>query len=150
MKTTRLTIYGIFLLLVIVVWAASYSKYAQSPWFSNQTDHQRSHGAYLAEEVARCGECHTPQAEPGRGDRTQWLQGAVLWFQPIRPLPNWALKAPRIAGLASLSDLDAHTILEKGLTLAGSPLRPPMPSYHFTSEDAAAVIAYLRSGDRKQ
>jgi hypothetical protein len=150
MKNARLPTYAIIFLLVIIFWAASYSRYAQSPLFPNQASQQGFRGAYLVEEVARCWECHTPQASPGRWDANQWLAGAALWFEPIHPIPNWAYKAPGIAGLTSFSDNDARKILENGVAPNGSPLRLPMHSYHLSVEDAGAIIAYLRSGGPKQ
>jgi mono/diheme cytochrome c family protein len=109
------------------------------------TNQSVSRGKYLAEEIGRCWECHTPQSSPGQWDRMRWLQGADVWFQPIAPMINWAYRAPRIAGLPTFSDEAAHQILEKGIGPNGYALRLPMHSYHLSNEDAADVIAYLRS-----
>jgi mono/diheme cytochrome c family protein len=61
-------------------------------------------GKYLVENVAMCADCHTARNQAGALDQTQWLQGSVLDFQPAHALPNWAGKAPGIAGLPKLGD----------------------------------------------
>jgi mono/diheme cytochrome c family protein len=102
-------------------------------------------GRYLAEEVARCYECHTPRDAQGDLERDRWLQGGAVWIRPVRPNPNWAERAPALAGLPSYTDAQAERILERGTGPEGETLRPPMHTYHLTPEDARAIIAYLRS-----
>jgi len=102
-------------------------------------------GRYLAEEVARCYECHTPRDAQGDLRRDEWLQGAPIWIQPVQPNPNWAERAPALAGLPSYTDAQAERILERGTGPDGETLRAPMHTYHLTPEDARAIIAYLRS-----
>ncbi len=102
-------------------------------------------GRYLVEEVGQCGECHTPRNNYGELDRTRWLQGAPIWFQPINPLPNWAYAAPALAGLGSLTREQTLQVLEKGLGPQGSPVRRPMHRYHLSREDAEAIADYLQS-----
>ncbi len=106
---------------------------------------QVDRGKYLVEEVARCGECHTPRDAQGELDRSRWLQGAPMWFQPVHTMPNWAYLAPRLAGLGGLGEVDVTRILETGLDPGGKPVRPPMHVYHLSHEDAAAIVAYLKA-----
>ena len=110
---------------------------------NNKTDIERGH--YLVEEVAKCGECHTPRNAQGELERDKWLQGASIWIMPVQPIHNWAERVPPLAGLPSYSDEQAETILEKGTAPDGDALQPPMHIYHLTHEDAKAIIAYLRS-----
>lgn len=102
-------------------------------------------GRYLVEEVAKCPECHTPR--DARGDLRQdaWLSGAPIWIKPIKPIQNWADHAPALAGLPSFTDAQMERVLEKGTGPEGEELRPPMHIYHMKSEDAKAIIAYLKS-----
>ena len=102
-------------------------------------------GRYLVEEVAQCGECHTPRNSYGELDRTRWLHGAPLWFQPIEPLTNWAYAAPTLVGLGSLTREQTLQVLEKGLGPQGSPVRRPMHRYHLSRDDAEAIADYLQS-----
>jgi mono/diheme cytochrome c family protein len=102
-------------------------------------------GRYLVEEVAKCAECHTPRNAQGELDPHAWLQGAPIWITPVRPNPNWAERAPALAGFPSLSEVQGERVLEKGTGPEGETLRPPMHIYHMTHEDAKAIIAYLKS-----
>ncbi len=102
-------------------------------------------GRYLVEEVGQCGECHTPRDGEGQLDRSQWLKGAPVWFQPIHSVPNWAYEAPPIAGLGSFTKDQALQVLEKGLGPQGNPVRQPMHRYHMAPDDAEAIVAYLQS-----
>lgn len=108
-------------------------------------DGQVERGRYLVEDVAMCGECHTPRNARGELAKEKWLQGATIWIMPIHPDLNWAERVPPLAGLPSLSDEEAERVLEKGTGPEGETLRPPMHIYHMTPDDAKAVIAYLRS-----
>ncbi len=102
-------------------------------------------GRYLVEEVAKCAECHTPRNARGELDREAWLQGAPIWIMPVRPIPNWADRAPALTGFGSYTEEQGERILEKGTGPEGETLRPPMHIYHMKHEDAKAIIAYLRS-----
>ncbi len=102
-------------------------------------------GKYLVREVAQCGECHTPRDDQGQVDMSRWLQGAAVWFRPVRTVPEWAYSAPPLAGLGSFTKDQILQILEKGLDPQGVPVRPPMHRYHLAPEDAEAIVAYLQS-----
>jgi hypothetical protein len=56
----------------------------------------------------------------------------------------WAGTAPEIAGLSGWKDEEVVTFLMTG-KLNGKEPNPPMPRYRFSSVDARAVVAYLRS-----
>lgn len=102
-------------------------------------------GKYLVEDVAMCGECHTPRN--GRGDlqTDAWLHGASIWIRPVAPIQPWADTAPALAGLPSFTDDQFATILEKGIGPEGETLRPPMHTYHMHHDDVKAILAYLKS-----
>lgn len=92
-----------------------------------------------------CGQCHTPRDNSGQLDRSRWLEGAALWLMPATPIQNWPLKAPRIAGDPAGSDEDLVKLLTTGVWKQGERLRPPMPQFRMSREDAQAVVAYLKS-----
>src|SRR3954464_5851133 len=102
-------------------------------------------GRYLVEEVAKCSECHTPRKPNGELDANAWLGGAPIWIRPVAPIPNWADRAPALAGLPSFTDEQAEKVLENGTGPNGEALRAPMPSYPLTHSDALAIVAYLKS-----
>jgi len=106
---------------------------------------QMARGKYIVEDVAVCGQCHTPRDSNGEPEANHQLEGGPVWFQPAAPMPNWPLKAPRIAGTPPASDPDMVRLLTTGIWTDGKQLRQPMPQFRMTSEDAQAVVAYLRS-----
>lgn len=112
---------------------------------SGPSDGQVERGRYLVEDIGMCGECHTPRDSQGELDRSRWLQGAPIWFQPIQPVPNWAYAAPPIAGLGSFTREQTLQVLEKGLGPQGLLVRRPMHRFHMAREDAEAIVAYLLS-----
>src|ERR1700758_4732580 len=75
---------------------------------------QVERGRYLVEEVAKCGECHSPRDAQGQLDHKAWLQGAPIWIMPVRPVSNWADRAPALAGFPSFTEEQGERILEKG------------------------------------
>ena len=102
-------------------------------------------GRYLVDDVARCGQCHTPRDNNGNEDRAHPLAGAPLWLNPAIPETNWPLKVPRIGGAISASDDELVRLLTTGVWKDGNRLRQPMPQFRFTAEDARVVVTYLRS-----
>ena len=102
-------------------------------------------GKYIVEGVAGCGYCHTPRDKDGNLDRTRWLAGAPVFYEPAQPVPGWPITAPRIAGLPPGADVEIITLLTTSIARGGQPLRPPMPRFHMTRADAEAVLAYLKS-----
>jgi mono/diheme cytochrome c family protein len=103
------------------------------------------HGQYLAEHVAMCIECHSPRDEAGRLIESERYLGGNIPFSP--PWPNdWATRAPRNRGLVGYDDKAALRLLTEGaIGREGRRLRAPMPRFFMTRQDAADVIAFLRS-----
>ncbi len=106
---------------------------------------QVEHGKYLVERVATCGDCHTPFDEHGQPVMDKYLQGAQLMFKPTVPVPGWVERSANIAGLKGWSDAEAMKFFTTGIDPNGKQAAPPMPAIRFNQEDAAAVVAYLRS-----
>ena len=102
-------------------------------------------GKYIVNGLAACADCHTPRDKNGELDRTRWLQGAPVFFQPAQAVPGWAIVAPRLAGLLPGRDAEAITLLTTGVWSDGKPPKSPMPRFHMTRSDAEAVLAYLKS-----
>jgi mono/diheme cytochrome c family protein len=104
-------------------------------------------GKYIVEGVAACSDCHTPRGANNESDRSKWLAGAPVFFQPATPVPGWPVAAPRIAGAPPGRDAEIIALLTTGLWRDGKPLRLPMPRFRMTKSDAEAVLAYLKSLD---
>jgi len=98
-------------------------------------------GKYIVESVAMCERCHTPRNEAGNTDYTRRLAGAPI----LQPVPGWASYAPRLAGTPPGTDDEFIRLLTTGIARTGHPPRQPMPSFRMTPQDAAAVLAYLKS-----
>jgi mono/diheme cytochrome c family protein len=103
-------------------------------------------GKYLVEDVAVCGQCHTPRDSNGNLDRTRWLQGASVPYLPSKPDMDWPINAPRIGGTPPANDADMIKLLTTGIWIDGKHLRLPMPQFRMDRGDAEAVVAYLKSG----
>jgi mono/diheme cytochrome c family protein len=103
------------------------------------------HGRYLVEHVAMCIECHSGRDSRGVILESERYLGAPIPFAP--PWPNdWAMRAPRNRGLPGYSDELAFRLLTQGaIGRNGEHLRPPMPRFRMSAQDAADVIAYMRS-----
>lgn len=106
-------------------------------------------GKYLVEEVGKCQECHTPKLENGELDKSKWMKGATLDFQPMNTVPRWHKTSPDITSKGRLwqrwTEDGMRKYLLTGLTPKGTPADPPMPAYKLKPEDADAVIEYLKS-----
>ncbi len=89
-------------------------------------------GEYLTHGAGQCSDCH----------------GADLHGAPFHAPPNsgMATFAPSLAGLTMFAnDADAIAFLTTTKLPNGGNALPPMPRYMFHAEDAAAIVAYLRS-----
>lgn len=106
---------------------------------------QISRGKYIVEDVAMCGNCHTPRLGNGQLDRSRWLAGAPVPYLPAQPRSDWPIVAPRLAGSPPATSTGMITLLTTAVWTDGRELRDPMPHFHMTRADAEAVVAYLKS-----
>jgi len=104
-----------------------------------------AHGKYLVTRVAICGDCHSPHNQQGQEIPGRELQGTVLDFQPMHPVPGWFAASPPIAGLEGWTQAEAVKFLMTGVDRSSKHAGPPMPQYRFSRHDAEAVAAYLKS-----
>ncbi len=112
-------------------------------------DDKVARGKYLAEEVARCEDCHTPRLMTGELVKSAWFKGATLDFAPVNQTPGWHQKSPDITSTSALwarwGDDGMIAFLETGKNPRGGKAGPPMPAYSMSHEDAVAVVAFLKS-----
>ena len=120
---------------------------ALAAWIAFAQTSSAERGKYLVNDVAMCGDCHTPRLPNGQFDQSRWLKGAELDFAPLHPVPNWAKKAPDLTASGQLywSEQQILTFFETGRDPKGKFARPPMPAYRLTPQDAAAVFEYMRT-----
>lgn len=106
------------------------------------------HGRYLVESVAMCGECHSTRDQSGNiVPGTKFKGGPMPARVPWAGDGNlWPVMAPAIAGLPGYTDIQAVRLLTQGaMRRDGTQARAPMPRFHMSAQDAADVIAFLRT-----
>ena len=108
----------------------------QAPADNSMMMSPRDRAMYIVTRLGMCSDCHGAD-----------FHGSMLPFVPAPGVKMpWAAKAPSIAGLRMFkSDAAAVRFLETGVLPGGGHARPPMPEYRMKSEDAHAVVMYLRS-----
>jgi len=141
---------AIGLALVVLARISAHSQPAAAPGAppSSQTGAitgNIEHGRYIAERVAMCVECHSGRDSEGNIIDAERYLGAPI---PVGPAwaTDWALRAPRNKGLPGYDDAMAMRLLTEGsIGRDGLQLKLPMPRFRMTTQDAADVIAFLRS-----
>jgi hypothetical protein len=116
-------------------------------------------GDYLVNHVAACPDCHTPRTMTGAPDTTKFLAGSATPFADIQldPMNPDATKGKiyvknltpdMTTGLGSWTDQQIKDAFLNGTDKDGKPLFYIMPYFVFhnmTSQDADAIVAYIRS-----
>ncbi len=102
-------------------------------------------GAYLAEHALMCVQCHSPRTQKGDLIASQKFMGAPIPVAPPSWATNWAIAAPRIAGLPGYTEGTALRLLVKGIARDEAPPQPPMPPFRLSDQDAHDVCAFLFS-----
>lgn len=110
---------------------------------------QINRGKYLV-TLGGCNDCHTPGYFFGKPDMARFLGGSEVGFeipdQGVFYGPN--LTPDRETGLGNWSAQEIVTAITTGKRPDGRMLAPIMPSHAYanlTSEDSAAIAAYLKS-----
>lgn len=107
-------------------------------------------GKYLAEEVAKCHDCHTPSTASGELDKAKYMKGKTMEVQPIGEILRWHKTSPDITPSGKLwakwgGEEAIRKYLITGLTPSGRPAGPPMPTYKLKPEDAEAIVEFLKT-----
>jgi len=136
MYSMRKTLFGVF---VVLMFAAN----------GRAADGDAAYGKYLAENLGGCVDCHTPMLENGEFDKTHWLKGAMLTFQPIHPIPHWKAASPDITPSGEKwkkwGEAGFVKFLETAQWPDGDKADPPMPPFKLNAHDAKALVAYLKT-----
>ena len=106
-------------------------------------------GKYLAEQVARCQDCHTPKADNGEFIQDKWFKGATLNIAPMSTIPGWHKTSPDITSTSAFWERWGQdgliAFLETAKNPKGGKAGPPMPAYTLKREDAEAIVTYLKT-----
>src|ERR1700726_1282542 len=116
------------------------------------TPERLKRGAYLAEHVAGCTVCHTPQEEGPNGPEVVPSKKGSGQIFPVAGLPG-TLVAPNITpdpetGIGNFTDDQLARAIREGISHDGQTLFPMMPYAHYrrmSDEDLASVIVYIRA-----
>jgi len=140
---------GIVILAVVGIWQVRAGQKSGAKEVSrHDTADLIKHGDYLVNAVMLCGDCHTPQDDRGKPDRTRLLRGTTLPIRPKKEVKNWTDESPDIAGsglAGEWSEEDMVKFLTTGIDPEGMKARPPMPAFRLNTEDARGVYLYLKS-----
>jgi mono/diheme cytochrome c family protein len=110
---------------------------------------QVERGKYLV-TIAGCGSCHTPGSLTGKPDAQRTLAGSDVGFgiPGAGVFVGGNLTPDKETGLGGWTTEQVVAAITKGVTANGRKLFPvmPWPDYaHLSSQDAEAIVAYLRS-----
>ncbi|MGC9959415.1 c-type cytochrome [Roseiarcus sp.] len=112
-------------------------------------DGEIARGKYLV-TIGGCNDCHTPGALLGKPDFSRALGGSEVGFAipglGVFAGPN--LTPDKETGLGNWTDDQIIAAMTAGTTPEGRRLAPIMPYAalsHLTSDDAHAIVAYLKS-----
>jgi mono/diheme cytochrome c family protein len=152
---------GVVLLVVLVLAALgigylSVRKPAQRPASTAKiaaTPERVARGNYLVHHVAICFDCHSERTDayalpfkPGRDGVGGFIWDAQIDFPGVLPAPN--ITPDPATGLGNWTDGEIIRAMREGVDREGKALFPIMPYTHFRSmsdDDAAAIVAYLRT-----
>ena len=107
------------------------------------------YGRYLVEEVAKCGDCHTPRKPNGELDVSRRLKGATLDALAPCDAKHQGKKSPDLTPSGDLfrrwGAQGMVEFLKTSLNPQGHPAAAPMPAYKLRAHDAEAMTSYLES-----
>ncbi len=107
---------------------------------------QWNRGAYLAEAMAHCGDCHTPRDPAQALDNRRKYAGAVAAGWKAYNITN-----DRLSGVGAWSDAELAQYLSTGHAEGRGSAAGPMGEAvdlslsHLTPSDIAALVTYMRS-----
>lgn len=109
-------------------------------------DNPVARGAYLANAVAHCTECHTPMVN-GQSDFSRTGAGGMEFRGP------WGISVaqnitPHANGIGGWTDAEIIRAITTGVSQTGRPLAPPMAfsAYrNMTPGELSDLVSYLRS-----
>lgn len=117
--------------------------------WAQDADPKVERGRYLALEVARCQECHTPKLDTGEYIKSQMMKGTTLPYTPVNPASAWRSKTPDVTANSAILTrwgVEGMTkFLETGRNPRGSKAASPMPTYTMSHDDAEAIALFLKS-----
>jgi mono/diheme cytochrome c family protein len=130
---------------LMVIWSALFNPDKRFEPNADR-DAEWNRGAYLAEALGHCGECHTPRNLLEALNNRKKFAGTVV--------DDWVaynITQDRASGIGSWSDADVAQYLSRGHADAHGTAAGPMGEAvdrglsHLTDPDISALVTYLRS-----
>jgi mono/diheme cytochrome c family protein len=114
-----------------------------------RADSQVDRGKYLV-SLAGCNDCHTPGYFFGKPDMNKYLGGSEVAFEipGLGAFPGRNITPDKETGIGSWTKDEIVTAITTGRRPDGRELAPIMPYCAFanlTTDDAAAIVAFLQS-----
>jgi mono/diheme cytochrome c family protein len=107
-----------------------------------------THGRYLVETIAGCGNCHTPHLPDGSLDESRAFSGAFVIEEPIFRAYAKNITPDMETGIGAWTDDDIVNAIRNAKRPDGTPLGPPMSFGWYkrmSDTDVRAIVAYLRT-----
>ncbi len=105
-------------------------------------------GAYLVKSIAGCGNCHTPKDAAGNAVAGMEMAGGYVFNEPFGSAVSQNITPDPETGIGKWTDAQLLTALREGKRPDGTTVGPPMPIdwyRHMSDDDAAAIVAYIRT-----
>lgn len=109
---------------------------------------QLTHGRYLVETIAGCGNCHTPHLADGSLDESMAFAGAFVIEEPIFRAYAKNITPDMETGIGSWTDEQIIDAIRNARRPDGTFLGPPMSFAWYkrmSDTDVKAIVAYLRT-----
>jgi mono/diheme cytochrome c family protein len=109
---------------------------------------QLTHGRYLVETVAGCGNCHTPHLADGSLDPSMAFAGAFVIEEPVFKAYARNITPDMETGIGSWTDDEIVNAIRNGQKRDGTFYGPPMSFGWYkrmSDTDVRAIVAYLRT-----
>ena len=107
---------------------------------------QLTHGRYLVETIAGCGNCHTPHLADGSLDESMALAGAFVIEEPVFRAYAKNITPDMETGIGSWTDDQIVDAIRNARRPDGTFLGPPMSFGWYkrmSDTDVRAIVAYL-------
>jgi mono/diheme cytochrome c family protein len=109
---------------------------------------QLTHGKYLVETIAGCGNCHTPHLPDGSLDPNMAFAGAFVIEEPVFRAYAKNITPDMETGIGSWTDAQIIDAIRNARRPDGTFLGPPMSFGWYkrmSDTDVKAIVAYLRT-----
>jgi len=107
-----------------------------------------THGKYLVETIAGCGNCHTPHLADGSLDPNMAFAGAFVIEEPVFKAYARNITPDMETGIGSWTDDQIVNAIRNGQKRDGTFYGPPMSFGWYkrmSDTDVRAIVAYLRT-----